>query len=91
MAKWYKVNVYRAHRGTGKNESVLTFFYANDVLEIIQRYKGMPGVKRDIGKFFPNITPLSEKEIGKLEGKISSEKIISLERAKRTWYYSERN
>ncbi len=91
MAQWYKVNVYRAHRGTGRNESVLTFFHAKDVLEIIQRYKRMPGVKINIHKFFPDITLLSEKEIGELEKKIIAEKIISLERAKRTWYYSERN
>jgi len=91
MAQWYKVNVYRAHRGTGRSESVLTFFHANNVLEIIQRYKRMPGVKRNIRKSFPDITPLSEKETGELEKRIIAEKIIPLERAKRTWYYSERN
>lgn len=48
----------------------------------------MPGVKKRNGKHFPNISVLSLEAVVELEQDISNEGRITLEKAKKTWYYS---
>lgn len=87
MGQWYKVEVYRAHNGSSFNNTIAGIF-ADDIIEVLDRYKTMRGVKRDFGiGSFPNILPMSEEEAGKTENKIIFEGKIPLEKAKRTWYY----
>jgi len=84
------VSVYRAHRGAGRNESVDAYIYAEDAIVVLKRYKTMPGIKRNPRRNnFPNITPLSLEESITLEQDIVKEGRISLEKARKTWYYTE--
>lgn len=93
MGQWYEVSVYRAHRGAGRKETTRGYIFAEDIMGVMKRYRHMPGVKRSIGRNspFPNINPISPQESSALEKRIQDEKIISLSRAKKTWYYERRD
>lgn len=88
MNSWYSVKTYRAHKGTGKRETVRAFIYAHDVVDVLDRYRRMPGVKKSMeGNCFPEMYQLSEEDGKKLEQRILQEKRIPLKKAKNTWYY----
>jgi len=90
MEHWHKVTVYRGHIGAGRNECVTAYIYAENAGKVFERYKTMPGVKRNPrGGNFPNIFRLSQDESMELEKRIIDEGRILLNEAKRTWYYSE--
>ncbi len=86
---WYNVRVCRAHRGAGKLEFITAYIFAESPLEVLKKYRSMPGVKRDFKGHtpVPDIIPLSPEETDLLEEKIAKERRISLNTAKRTWYY----
>jgi len=90
-AQWYKVNVYRAHIGSGRRETKTAYIFAEDISKVLDRYKTMPGVKRSLVKntSFPNITSLSENDSIELEKRIIEEGRIKLSTARRTWYYNQ--
>lgn len=86
---WYKLNVYRTHRGSGRRETAVAYIFARDIQEVMNRHRIMPGIKRNLNHTsFPDITELPLEEQKTLEKKILEEKRISLKEAKRTWYYS---
>lgn len=86
--QWYKVEVFRAHQGTGRSESTTAFIHAKNPVEVLDRYKRMPGVKRDLRTcHFPTALPLSEQEAVELEERIERERRVPLDVAKKTWYY----
>ncbi len=88
MKQWYKISVYKAHRGAGRNESTTAYIYADSAAHVLSRYQTMPGVKRNPSRNnFPNIRPISKEEARDLEQRIIESR-ISLEKAKRTWYYA---
>lgn len=87
MKQWYKVRVYRGHVGKGKTESVIAYIFAEDVVGVLDKHKIMPGLKKD-WRNFPDISPLSLEEGVKLEVDIAKEGRISIDRARKTWYYS---
>ena len=91
MGQWYKVEVYRGHQGRGYSSPVQAYIFANDAAGVLERYKKMPGVKRSIRirPFFPNILPLPLTEALGLERRIIEEGRISLNKARRSWYYPE--
>lgn len=86
---WYNVGVCRAHRGAGRLEFVTAYIFADDPVEVLRRYRHMPGVKRDInGRTpVPDVIPLSPDESSALENRIRNEKRISVNIAKIKWYY----
>ncbi|MBI2128910.1 hypothetical protein HYU07_01590 [Candidatus Woesearchaeota archaeon] len=88
MGQWYKVEVYRGHNGCSCNAAIACIF-ADDMIEVLDRYKTMRGVKRDIGAGspFPNMSTMSEEEAVNAENKIILEGKLNLEKAKQTWYY----
>ena len=90
MTNWYKVEVNRAHLGNNCNETV-AYIFAEDVRDVLTRYKKMPGVRRDFSPKHrvPEILLLPEKDALELERKIIDEKIIPLKKAKKTWYYDK--
>ena len=69
---WYNVGVCRAHRGAGNLEIVTAYIFANSSLEVLRRYRHMPGVKKDIRGHtpVPDINPMSLEESLVLEEKI---------------------
>jgi len=88
MAQWHKVSVFRAHLGHRARFTTTAFVFAEDAMGVIKRYSCMPGVKRHISRdTMPNISPLSEPEARELEKRIIEEGFISLEEARRSWYY----
>ena len=87
MDSWYKVEVHRAHFGSGKDQRTIAYMFVKDPMEALIRYKTMPGVKRDK---IPNILPVSDRKSKEVEENIIQEKRISLNVAKKTWYYSKR-
>ena len=90
MKHWHRVTVYRGHIGTGRNECVTAYVYAEDAVEVLKRYHIMPGVRKYPRIYnFPNIFQLSQDESMELEKRIIDEGRISLDKAKKTWYYSE--
>jgi len=92
MGNWYEVLICRAHQG-GYNAKKAKFakaaIFAENFLEVIDRYKKMPGVKRSFNKGspFPTITMLSEEDSLNLEKMITFDRRISLNKAKKSWYY----
>ena len=87
MDKWYAIEVYRAHRGAGRYESIPAYIYAQDVVSALNRYKKMPGVKRSFPRFFPSVRILTGLESKNLEILILKEGKKSLKEAKASWYY----
>lgn len=74
--------------GAGRSESATAYVYASDAVEVLRRYKTMPGVKRNPQRgHFPDITPIAEEEAVGLEKKIIEEKRVPIAEAKKTWYY----
>ena len=87
--KWYAVEIFRAHRDrSSRLDSTIDYIFAENLNEVLNRRKKMPGTKRTIGhKSFPNIRPLLEQEAHDLERYIINERRIDIEKAKRIWYY----
>ena len=87
MARWYKVEGYKAHQGAGSYTSVTVYIFAEDATQVLQRYQIVRGVKRDFRhRHFPNVFPLSPEASEELEKRINSEGKIPLDEAKRKWY-----
>ncbi|MEK6890562.1 MAG: hypothetical protein AABX03_00325 [Nanoarchaeota archaeon] len=89
--KWFKLNVYRAHQGTGRLRDQVAYIFAENVLQALNRYQKMPGIKRNLGRGHtrpvPDIVKLTEQQSSDLELKIANSQRVSLETAKRSWYY----
>jgi len=88
---WYKVTAYRAHVGAGRTSPVTAYIYEKDIVNVLKRYKKMQGIKRNLlqTKTFPDISQLSPEDSRTLEGRITSEGRINLNKAKKRWYYPE--
>jgi len=87
MKNWYKVTVHRAHTGN-KGHCTTAYIYAKDICEVLEKYKTMPGVKRNLGKApFPDISKVlkDDKKPKELIKKVN----ISEEKAKKSWIYEE--
>lgn len=90
MSQWYKLLVQRTYMGAGRQDTTIAYIFANNITEVLNRYKFMPGVKRDPHKDkFPNISPLSVKDSQELEKIIVQEGRLPLDKAKKSWYYRE--
>lgn len=91
MAQWYKVEVFRAHKGAGSQDAATACIFVENINRVLDRYRTMPGVKRNIGskRPFPNIFELSHEKGREVEQEILHEGKISLEKAKKTWYYTK--
>jgi len=76
-----------AHQGGGKFRDTTNYIYANDVVEVLARFRRIPAVKRS--RSIPTIEPLSAEESAALE-KIIAENNVNLERARATWYFGLR-
>jgi hypothetical protein len=87
---WYKIRVYRSHLRPGVLYDVLAYVFAADAVEVLDRYKIMPGVKHvhPEGGRYPDISLVSPEEVQKLEREIVNGGRIPLSAAKKTWYYS---
>jgi len=84
---WFRITGYKAHVGTNREDTVCIFIYERGLLEALDRYKTIPGIKKKISSTkFPDITPLSEAEQFILEEKIKMSN-VTLERAKETWFF----
>ncbi len=84
MEKWYRVSGYKAHQGTGNKQGAVMYIFAENIMDVLNRYKKVPGIKRSR---YRDIIPLSEKQTLTLENIIINSGKISLEKAKRTWFY----
>ena len=91
MSQWYKLVVQRAHMGAGRQDTTTAYIFANNITEVLNRYKIMPGVKRyrEEKYRFPDIFPLSDKDSQELEKIIVQEGRLPLDKAKKSWYYKE--
>lgn len=87
--RWYSVIGYRGHVGAGKNKEITIYIYAKDSIHAFNRYKKVPGVKRDpTPKYpFPVIKEVSGEEAKNLERRIFEDPRITVRQAKRSWYY----
>lgn len=47
MAKWYKIDCFKTHYGAGHHMDRSLYIFADDTLKALDRYKTLPGVKRD--------------------------------------------
>ena len=84
MTQWYKILGYMAHQGTGNLQSIIVYIFANDIIHALNKYKKVPGVKRDDYK---DIVPLSKEDSIKLEDIIINDRKVSLSTVKNTCYY----
>lgn len=90
MEDWYKVSVYRAHQGTGRSQTTPAYVFASDPTEVLNRYKRMHGVKRNIGNGpFPKILKISSNEELEDIANLIKKRGISVKKAKRTWVYAK--
>ena len=87
MKNWYKVNCPMAHQGAGNQRDTTNYVYAQNILEVLSRYRKMPGVKRD--RHVPTIIKMNESDASRLEEEIIANK-VPLDLAKRTWYFGTR-
>jgi hypothetical protein len=103
MNHWYIVRGFFGHMGIKKYRPVVIFFYSSDITEVLSRYIGMPRVKRSLSAsktpdyhqalkagergYFPDMKELTDQEALDLEQRIKRENKISLEEAKKKWYY----
>ena len=91
---WYKVSCSLGHQGTGKSRGVVNFVFVEegDMGAIFDRSKQMPGVKKNLNtkKIFPSVVPLGNEEASELERMIVNNPRVTLEKAKKTWYLSNR-
>lgn len=85
MKHWYLVRMQRAHCGTGRSEEKSCCIFAENIIQVLNRYKRIPGIKT---RFTPNISQLSAEDSSKLEREINNNG-VSLDRVKATWYYSD--
>ena len=69
MSQWYKLVVQRAHIGAGRQDTTTAYIFANNIAEVLNRYKNMPGVKNYIKEKnrFPDVSPLPAKDALELE------------------------
>ena len=86
ISEWYKAACYIAHQGTGKKLDVPNYIYAEDIIAVLDRFKKIPGMKRNKAV---TVTALSPEEVGELEAKIIAQG-IAISEAKRTWFYGFR-
>lgn len=83
MGKWFIVKAYRGHIGRG-GFSVETYIFGENAVDVLQKYRKMPGVQRSKT---PTITLLSDEDGLNLEKLIEREGRISLDKARKSWYY----
>jgi|GEM_PF-6131407 len=84
---WYKVNAFRGHMGAGKEATVPIFIFAKDVISVLDTYKTIPGIKKQISTTkFPDVYKLNINESLVLEEYIKRKGHVSLERAKEKWF-----
>jgi hypothetical protein len=85
--QWYKVTVYRGHRGAGRTETEIGYCYREDIIQVIKGYKTLPGVKRSCRRNFPDIFPLSEEESITLEKRLMNKKDMPIEVIRKRWHF----
>mgnify|MGYP001587398736 CR=1 FL=1 len=88
MSIWYKVTAYTAHNGAGREYSKTVYMYVPNPVSALNRYKRLPGIKRHMMKRFPDVVPLSHKEINNLEERIVQENRMSVLEARSLRYFS---
>jgi len=80
--KWYLIRGELVHEDCGRGVDIYVF--VEDIMKARNKYRKMPGVRRDYEPIF--IRELSEEESAQLEKKIIEEGRIPLEKARRVWY-----
>jgi len=85
MKHWYRAVMFRGHEGARKQAEVVAYVFAESPVEVRDKLIIMPAVK---GRY-KSIRRLSEDQSKRLERDIDHEARISLEEARRTWYYPE--
>jgi len=85
---WFKAIVLKAHLGRGKKCDIPVYIYAKDPILARKKIKIIRGIKRSQ---FLEIIPLNQEKADKLERIISEENVISVNKAKRTWYFIKGN
>jgi len=86
MKFWYKVNGELGHAGAGNFNEALINIYANDICQVLDIYKTVPGIKKGI-ESIQSIRPLSKEEHIELEERINKYGKVSLAKAKDDGYY----
>ncbi len=76
---WYKVTARETHVG-GKKGMQVIYLWAQNVLDVVDRYKGLGGVPRDK---LPEIRPLNINEVSLLEKAIIEDRKWNVELAKK--------
>lgn len=85
--QWFRITGYKAHVGTNKEYTIRIYIYEKGLLEALDRYKTIPGIKKKISSTkFPDVTPLTKAEQYVLEEEIKMSN-ITLEKAKDTWFF----
>jgi len=79
---WYKIRTLYGHVGAGRSLDANIYIWAENVIEVLDKYRVVGGVKRSKT---PSITALTQQESIEFEKRILEEK-RSLKNAKRRCY-----
>ena len=92
IGKWFSVQVQAAHLGAGKTADMVNYVFATNLLDALDKAKGMRGWKRGlVGKRpFPNIRELTEEEVIDLEEVIRHTSNVRMSQAKKGGFYGTR-
>ena len=76
---WYKCLGYQGHYGAGREEEVVVFVRADNMVRALKRYNQVPTIKKlRRGNKIPSINEAQDKEITLLE---------EIRRKKDIWFY----